>query len=194
VRVLQLAQLLDQVGVNVVLRMDQALLRDRFGECVDRVDRAHCALSFVLAQAERASGYLFSGSEEGFTLLGGIPDDKPSPELYAWVRAWYEQQAQHQSSDQLVTETMESVTESISESEAVTAQGGSAGLDDSRTVSMRMVTNDGREFEPILLSSQHLPVGVMMLELGRGGRTMPTRNVLDEVVTLLTEYGDIRKI
>jgi eukaryotic-like serine/threonine-protein kinase len=192
VRVVQLAQLLDQVGVNVVLRVDQALLRDRFGECIDQADRAHCALSFVLAQAERASGLLFAVTEPALELLGGIPDDKPAPELRAWVQAWFEQQSTHPPQDQLITETMESVSESVSESEAVTAQGGSGPIDDPRAKRARMVTGDGREFEPILLASQQVPVGVMMLELGRGSRTMPTRSVLDEVVTLLTEYGDLR--
>jgi len=81
----------------------------------------------------------------------------------------------------------------VSESEAVTAQGGSAGIDDARAASMRLVTGDGREYEPTLLTSQQVPVGVIMLELGRGGRTMPSRNVLDEVVTLLREYGDLSK-
>jgi hypothetical protein len=193
VRVVQLAQLLDQVGVNMVLRVDQALLRDRFGECVDRADRAHCALSFVLAQAERASGYLFAAVDGALVLLGGIPDDKPSPELCTWTDTWFEQQAQYQPSDQQITETMDGITESVSESEAVTAQGGSAGSDDARAASMRLVTGDGREFEPTLLTSQQVPVGVIMLELNRGGRTMPSRNVLDEVVTLLLEYGDLSR-
>jgi tRNA A-37 threonylcarbamoyl transferase component Bud32 len=194
IRVVQLAQLLDQVGVNMVLRVDQALLRDRFGECIDRADRAHCALSFVLAQAERASGYLFAVGEAGLTLLGGIPDDKSSTELCTWTKAWFETQAAHPPNDQIVTETMEGVTETVSESEAVTAQGGSGVVDDSRATAARLVTGDGREFEPILLASQQAPVGVIMLELSRGGRTMPTRGVLDEVVTLLTEYGDLPRV
>ena len=193
VRVVQLAQLLDQVGVNMVLRVDQALLRDRFGECIDRADRAHCALSFVLAQAERASGYLFAAMDGELVLLGGIPDDKPPPELCTWTDAWFAQQAQYQPGDQQVTETMDGITESVSESEAVTMQGGSGGKDNSRAASTSLITGDGRELEPVLLTSQQVPVGVIMIELARGGRTMPSRNVLDEVVTLLIEYGDLSR-
>jgi tetratricopeptide (TPR) repeat protein len=194
VRVVQLAQLLDQVGVNMVLRVDQALLRDRFGECVDRADRAHCALSFVLAQAERISGYLFGVYDGELKLLGGIPDDKPSSELCTWTDAWFAQQAHGQAGDQPIAETTDAVTESVSESEAVTAQGGSSNIvANSRAGSARLVTGDGREFEPILLTSQQLPTGVIMLELGRGRRTIPSRNVLDEVVTLLLEYGDLSR-
>lgn len=192
VRVIQLVELLDQVGVNVVQRLDQALLRDRFGECVDRADRAHCALSFVLAQAERASGYLFARHDgAGLSLLGGIPDDRPPQELVAWTRAWFEHQAVHQPCEQLITETMDTNTETVSESEDVTVEGAPGAPDDSRSATLRFVTGDGREFEPTLLANQQAPLGVIMLEVGRGARTMPSRGVLDEVITLLVEYGDL---
>lgn len=183
-RVIQLAALLDEAGVGVIERLDQALLRDRFGECVDRADRAHCALSFVLAQSERARGYLFALSEQQVVLLGGIPEDQAPAELFVWTQTWLGRQAQR--GVQGVTETLELVTES----EAGTAQV--AGPDE-LTLSQHALTGDGREFEPLLLTHhEQIPLGVLMLEVGPGMRLMPTRSVLSDVVSLLQEYGDLQ--
>lgn len=202
-RVLELTALLDEVGVPVFDRLDATLMRDRFGECVDGTDRAHCALSFILAQSERSCGYLFAPvrvhdaahahpAQEGLRLLGGIPDDSPVAELSRWAEAWLGHQPLERDLDSLVTQTAESVTQSVSESEAVTAQSGQNAAAEERTAMLRLVTADGREFEPFLLSSPtQRPMGVVMLEIGPQLRLVPTRSLLADVTALLVDYGDL---
>jgi len=187
-RVIQLAGLLDEAGLHISLGIEQALLRDRFGECVDRVDRAHCALSLVLSQSERASGFLFAVSDSGLVLLGGIPSDEASEELRGWSQSWFDKLPKALYEEQPVTETFEVSTEV----DAVTQPGIVPPLDTDAATPVRLVAADGREFEPLLLcKGDRLPVGVFVLEVGRGPRLMPTRALLAEIADALARHGDL---
>ena len=186
-RVIQLAGLLDEAGLHIALGVEQSLLRDRFGECIDRLDRAHCALSLMLSQGERASGFWFAASPRGLVLLGGIPSDSPPPELQRWVQTWFEHLPAALFEEQPVTETLDVSTEvETSVQPGVLSNDGDTGMP------ARLLASDGREFEPLLLGeSDRPPLGVFVLEVGRGTRLMPTRALLGEIASALLRHGDV---
>jgi hypothetical protein len=187
-RVAQLAGLLDEGGLHVIVGDEQLLLRERFGECVDRIDRVHCALSLVLSQGERASGHLFGLSPEGPILLGGIPSDEAPEGMHAWISAWSAQLPLTSSAEQ-PTQTLEASSEgefTATLTEAATSEGeGWPG---------RLRALNGREYEPIELALPHdarAIVAVFILEVGPGTRLMPTRALLGRIAELLCSYGDL---
>jgi hypothetical protein len=57
-------------------------------ECGDRADRARCALTILLQHLESFAGYLYGVSDDGPTLLAGLPDSEPAAELEAWLERW----------------------------------------------------------------------------------------------------------
>jgi len=186
-RVSQLAHLLDEAGLHVALGAEQSLLRDRFGECIDRVDRAHCALSLVLAQTERASGYLFGALSGQLVLWGGIPTDYAGEELHAWAQSWFSRLRPPSESDH-ATETLS--VETVSQD---TQTDESPDESDSE-VPNRLQLADGREFEAVLLPHAHdsrVAVGVFVLSLGAGTRVMPSRYLLGSIAELLQAHGDL---
>ncbi|MET0386105.1 MAG: serine/threonine-protein kinase [Polyangiales bacterium] len=188
-RIAHLAGLLDEGGFHVDVGAEQQLLRDRFGECVDRADRAHCALSLVLSQGERTAGYLFAAASDGLVLLGGIPSDRASEELYTWVQNWFARLPA--TASEQVTETLDEVTQGESSAEPQPEPDASEPDD---SVPANLVTADGRELEPIPLVQTHdvrAILGVIVLEVGRGTRLMPTRHLLGRIADILRAYGDV---
>ncbi|MEY4582318.1 MAG: hypothetical protein RL701_7021, partial [Pseudomonadota bacterium] len=188
-RVIQLAGLLDETGLHVTMGAEQLLLRDRFGECVDRADRAHCALSLVLSQGERGSGYLFAAADDGLVLLGGIPSDQADEAAYAFMQAWYDHLPPG-----LLNEHACETAEIVTEPEASATQTELTYDDSEDPLPARLLTSDGREYEPIALLHSHegrALVGAFLLEVGRGTRVMPTRTLLTRIAELLYSHGDV---
>ncbi|HMI93758.1 MAG TPA: hypothetical protein VK509_20430, partial [Polyangiales bacterium] len=66
---------------------DYATVQSRMRECVDVHERARCALTLLLQNAESRSGYLYGVGEDGVALLTGLPDGAPPNSLDHWVRA-----------------------------------------------------------------------------------------------------------
>jgi hypothetical protein len=165
-------------------------LRDRFAECVDRGDRAHCALSLVLQQAERRTGYLYAATDDGLILLGGIPSDQPSAQVDAWIRGWFAGLPLRVGAADAPTETLDSNTET----ERSTQTGAIVPMD---LQPPRLVTGDGSEFEalPLMAAEQldRVVLGVFVLEVDQvRGRSplMPTRSVLTRIAEALRGHGD----
>jgi hypothetical protein len=184
--------LLDDVGFAAELSEGGGIdpLYDRFAECVDRADRAHCALSLVLQQAERRIGFLYAASDDGLILLGGIPEDSASPQVDTWIRGWFAGLPLRVGSSDAPTETLESATET----ERSTQTGAIVPLD---LQPPRLVTDDGGELEALPLMAANDPdravLGVFVLEVDqvRGrSRLMPTRALLARIAEALRAHGD----
>jgi tRNA A-37 threonylcarbamoyl transferase component Bud32 len=191
-RMIQLLTLLDDVGFTAHLSEGGGVdpLHDRFAECVDRADRAHCALSLVLQQAERRTGYLYAATDDGLILLGGIPDDVPLVQVDAWIRGWFGGLPLRVGAADAPTETLESNTET----ERSTQSGAIVPLD---LQPPRFVTGDGSEFEALPLMAADDPdravLGLFVLEVDqvRGrSRLMPTRSLLARIAEALRAHGD----
>jgi hypothetical protein len=191
-RMIQLLILLDDIGFASELSEGGGVdpLHDRFAECVDRADRAHCALSLVLQQAERRIGFLYAASDDGLILLGGIPEDSPSPQVDTWIRGWFAGLPLRVGSSDAPTETLESATET----ERSTQTGAIVPLD---LQPPRLVTDDGGELEALPLMAANDPdravLGVFVLEVDqvRGrSRLMPTRALLARIAEALRAHGD----
>jgi hypothetical protein len=188
-RVLSLVSLIDEVGF--VSSSPDAEYAARFAECVDRSDRARCALSLVLQQTERRTGYLYACSPEGLVLFGGIPEDEPSRELDDWVRQWYAAIVVHARppGGELATETLEGATDT-----------GSGSSTNSNTFSAdppnaRFRTAAGTDYEALPLMAadvwERRMLGVFLLELSAEPRMLPSRSLLLQIADALELHGDL---
>jgi hypothetical protein len=113
-------------------------------------------------------------NQHGLTLLAGLPEPQPEPELDRWVRAW---------------------TDSELAGSGDTTDGGDAdrasARGDSQPVPHRFTDRDGRTFEPIVLSctddGQERVAAILVLHADRIKRGLAERELFSRMAAALLE-------
>ncbi|HKP60584.1 MAG TPA: protein kinase [Polyangiales bacterium] len=186
----KLARLLAEADPSAAARaaetVDEATLggeyetiHSRINECVDKSDRARCALTLLLQQAERFSGYLFAAtSEHELSLLAALPEE-PSPEIERWANAWYRMEISAHSGN-------------VETAEAGKAPD-TAPPDAVSGLSPHHRDRDGHRFEALLLTVPRertlVAVGVLVLELHQV-RARANKGLMTQIASLMLAHGD----
>jgi tetratricopeptide (TPR) repeat protein len=150
-------------------------VQSRMLECVDRSDRARCALTLLLQSSESLGGYLYGLDDAGGPdLLSAVPDIPPDEGLCAWIAASVQAELDVQMGPTL------------------TGEGDDATVD----VAPRYTDPTGRAFEPVWLvaadSEGELRIaGVLALQVMTGPRTVPPRSLLSQIARQLLEHRDV---
>jgi hypothetical protein len=148
---------------------DYETVESRMRECLDDEDRARCALTMLLQQAESFAGYLYGIKEGGVVLLAGLPERSPEPGLSEWLQ-------------QLAAIELTSDGDVIATGEADTCTQDAAPS--------RYVDGEGRAFEPMWLVAreqpgQRVPVAVLAYHVVPGPRSLPDRGLLAHIAEQL---------
>jgi hypothetical protein len=152
-------------------------IRSRILECVDRNDRARCALTMLLQSTDACMGYLYGVHEHEVVLLSGLPELMTDESLSAWVMR------------QVMAEA---------DAEAI----GKATLsDDDRDQAKqdyadgRYHDHEGRTFEATLLigerEQEQRIAAVLVVACSLGPRMAPPRYMLFEIASRLLEHSDV---
>jgi hypothetical protein len=149
-------------------------IHSRMRECIDPGDRARCALTILLQHMESFAGYLYGVNQHELTLLAGLPEPQPEPELDRWVRTWTDAELAGQG------ETLE----------------GGGDPEGSVTQSSpqpppRHVSRDGLTFEAVVLSAtqhghEHVSA-ILVLHCDRVKRGPAVRELFSRVAAALLE-------
>jgi tetratricopeptide (TPR) repeat protein len=146
----------------------------RMRECHDAGDRARCALTILLQHLEIFAGYLYGVSEDGATLLAGLPDATPDTELDAWVQSWTAAEL------------------AALEREPVTHKGGRSNPPP--RVASQHIDRDGRRFVSSLLSGRlrgdDYAAAVLVMQ-GTGRPPGYDRALAARLAGELLEHGDV---
>jgi hypothetical protein len=150
-------------------------IQSRMIECVDRSDRARCALTLLLQSGDAAAGYLYGVSDGGAVdLLSALPDVPPDEGLEAWIHA--------------------SVQAELKAQTAATQTGEDGDV--TADVAARYTDWSGRSFEPVWLVDENegelRVAGVLALQVMSGPRNVPPRSLLSQIARQLLEHGDVR--
>jgi len=148
-------------------------VQSRMLECVDRDDRARCALTLLLQSTESACGYLFGLRGTQPILLAALPDVPVDPGMSHWIE--------------------DCVQNTFGDADSMTKERSS---DETRSVSMLRYTDaEGRGLEPVFLfgpqSSDRQVVAVLVLHLSADQRTLPSRRMLNDLASELMAHGDL---
>ncbi|HKU36672.1 MAG TPA: hypothetical protein VJR89_00960, partial [Polyangiales bacterium] len=175
------AEIVSEAASSSVDDAEYETVHSRINECIDARDRARCALTLLLQQAERFTGYLFGASEAGqLSLLAALPEE-PSSELVAWTSAWYRAELSASGASQQTSEA--------SSEERRAAGSGS----DAVSVPFRFRDREGRVFEALLLAAPRdralLAAGVLVLER-EGPRQRTDKRLLRQIAALMLAHGD----
>jgi tRNA A-37 threonylcarbamoyl transferase component Bud32 len=172
----------------------------RIVECVDRPDRTQCALSLLLEHAERAAGVMFGiGSDKQLVQLASLPERGSEAELSSWITTWVAERLAFEASLVAAAETVTAsdIEETCTMTEDTATRTMTAGID--ALGSRRYSDAQGREFEAVLLTTEHtghlLAVAVLVLQLlPDRPRTVPDRRLLREIAGLLHQHGDVEGV
>jgi tetratricopeptide (TPR) repeat protein len=167
-------------------------LHSRIDECVDRDDRARCALTLLLQTAASRVGYLYATQgNQALELTAALPDDP----LDRGVMGWVQQQAERwlnsaalaeiETADSAETPTHTSETSSQA-SESIT--GGL--LDDDSPHQYRDV--EGRMLETLMLVEGDVLAGVLVVESLSGQRTYVPARTSAVIAHELLARGDAK--
>lgn len=63
-------------------------LHARMIECVDKTERASCALSWLLQSVEAERGYLFGVDGDELVLIAGLPEIEVDAGMLPWLKSW----------------------------------------------------------------------------------------------------------
>jgi tetratricopeptide (TPR) repeat protein len=147
-------------------------LQSRLLECIDRHDRARCAITMLLQHTESPGAYLFGVYDElAIELLAAVPELPVEPAFKEWIR--------------------QSIAAELSVETAATRTGEREG--DTLDLAPRYTDEAGRSYEPMWLldpPSRRI-AGVMALQVTSGPRTMPPRELRCQIAALLLEHGDV---
>jgi tetratricopeptide (TPR) repeat protein len=151
-------------------------VQSRMLECVDRSDRARCALTLLLQCTESLGGYLYGIDADGSVhLLSAVPDVPPDQGLDAWIHA--------------------SVAAEL-EVQIGTVRTGDDETEATVDIQPRCTDHAGRTFEPVWLvgeiDGERRVAAILALQVTAGPRTMPPRSLLSQIARQLLEHRDIR--
>jgi tRNA A-37 threonylcarbamoyl transferase component Bud32 len=180
-----------QIAADAAHIADYETIYSRIQECVDRSDRARCALTLLLQQTDRFGGYVYGYKHgEALTLLAALPDE-PDRALSEWAASWFASEA---APDE--PERGTDATEAITEASGSLATTGSERRPP-RSTSDRYRDRDGRTFEATLMTvwrdRESMTVGVLVLQNGKGAR-QPNRALLSQIGSLMLELGDVHAV
>ncbi|HEX4351495.1 MAG TPA: protein kinase [Polyangiales bacterium] len=168
---------------------DYETIYSRMRECVDRSDRARCALTLLLQQTERFAGYVF-GFDGGvsLTLMAALPDE-PSRELSDWASRWF--------AGEVLTERSDTTADAIESPTGNLNSVTTSARPPSNSVSERYHDTEGRLFEASLMTVlrdlESVTVGVLISQIGKGAR-LPNRGLLSQIGALMLEHGDVKAV
>jgi hypothetical protein len=152
-------------------------VESRMLECVDRYDRGRCALALLLEHTESLAGHFYGIEQDGrVTLLATLPEEPEDPELSTWLAEYV-------------------CAEAASSETSATATASADDDPDSEAVLDTRYTDDrGRLFEATVLvarsSREDRLVAVLALQVGKGPRTVATKELLGEIARTLLRAGD----
>ena len=157
---------------------EYATIYSRMRECGDRGDRARVALTILLQHLESFAGYLYGVTQEGVTLLAGLPDFQPEPELDDWLQRW-------------AAAEIASLIGEVATSDDDDAQGETS-------LPNRYTDRDGRRFAPVSLFGKSgfetRLAGVLVMHMARPDHGLRHREVGGRVAIQLLEHGDVEGV
>jgi hypothetical protein len=158
---------------TAAMESEYETVESRMRECVDESDRARCALTMLLQQAESFAGYLYRVKDGDVTLVAGLPERSPESGLERWLR---ELASAELAADRDATATA-----------TVTGEGDCVAEE---PAPVRFVDGEGRLFEPLWLTARDAqgrygPVAVLAYHVAPGPRTLPDRGMLLHIAAQL---------
>lgn len=153
-------------------------INSRIAECVDRPDRARCALTLLLQSTRSSVGYLFgTGPNARLELLAALPNDGVTPEIAGWVEQ-YTLELLHDNGD---------ATGSVQRTDASTAEHTPG--------SSQHLTADGHSLEVSLCFDQYGGAGrlaaVLVVDSDSPNRGVPPHELRSQVARELLTYRDV---
>ncbi len=182
----------------VAVQTEIDTLHSRFEECLDRTDRARCAITSLLEDAFSNRGYLYGIGETGTVhLLAALPDPPNDPGISLWmercVRALLEPARELEAaSDELCTQTEDATAELHTQtlSEERTLTGGVQEYTDP----FEYTDLDGSVLEALPIGSGVRPsegvVAFLVVETAAGRRVRIRPTLAAAVASQLLEHGD----
>jgi hypothetical protein len=154
-------------------------INSRIAECVDRPDRARCALTLLLQSTRSSVGYLFgTGQNARLELLAALPNDGVTPEIRAWVERY----------------TLERVNDSSDATGSVQTTTGESTVEGGSDSSHRL-TIDGHCLEASLCFDQYGSAGrlaaVLVVDSDSQHRGVPPQELRSQVARELLTYRDV---
>jgi serine/threonine protein kinase/tetratricopeptide (TPR) repeat protein len=149
-------------------------IKSRILECVDRNDRARCALTLILQSTESSAGYLYGVEPQAVTLLAALPETPAEQGLEDWLQ-------------RCVRAELEGIAN------ATTGVGGDS-QEAQEDLADRYTDHEGRSFEAIFLIGEHEQeeriAAVLALHVAPGPRRVPSKYLCFEIASQLLEQGD----
>ena len=155
-------------------------IQSRMLECVDRNDRARCALTMLLQSIDSRAGHLYGiGPDRELIALAALPDAPAEPELETWLQ-----------------ECLRIECESSQTSATATADGADSEDGELRSeVAARFTDDRGRSFEPLFLTAgplhAHRLAAVIAIQVTPGPRSPLPKDLMSELADILLDRGDV---
>jgi hypothetical protein len=155
-------------------------VHSRMLECVDEEDRARCALTMLLQDLESFAGYLFGVDAGTPTLLASLPEEDAdaSPQIERWLHKLIQAE--------------------LAQSEERTLDADEDESEHEVAVPFRYEAQDGRAFEPLLLTvtqdGQQVLAAVLVFHAQPSSHRHPNRERLEQIALQLLEHRDVTGI
>jgi hypothetical protein len=155
-------------------------VHSRMLECVDEEDRARCALTMLLQDLESFAGYLFGVDAGTPTLLASLPEEDAdaSQQIERWLRRLIQAE--------------------LVQSEERTLEADEDESDHQVAAPFRYEAQDGRTFEPLLLTvtqdGQQVLAAVLVFHAQPSNQRRPNRERLEQIALQLLEHRDVTGI
>ena len=154
-------------------------IQSRLLECVDRNDRARCALTMLLQSIGSSAGHLYGIHEDcSLSLLAALPEEPAEAGLESWLQ-----------------ECLRVEFEGSQTSATATADGGELDDEPHSEVSARYTDEQGCSFEPLFLASSpahgHRVAALLALQVMPGPRSPLPKDLIAELADFLLEQGDV---
>jgi tetratricopeptide (TPR) repeat protein len=152
-------------------------INSRILECVDGSDRARCALTMLLQSTESCVGYLYGAWEGRVEVLAALPDVPAEEGLGSWVQECIQAEID------------------AGAGATLTADADAEADHSEHEVASRYIDQEGRYFQSVLLVAMHQQqlsiAGVLALQIVAAPRSLPKKELLEEIGAVLLEQGDV---
>jgi tetratricopeptide (TPR) repeat protein len=164
---------------------DLETVHSRIAECMDRVDRARCALTLLLQGTYSSVGHLFAVHDGlQLELLSSLPDPVDDPGVLGWVQRFARSWASSPDED---TSTEQGDTSLDTRSDTA---------DDEHRPDHRYRDRESRTLELALLVGGHagerVLAGVLVVAVDSHSNALPSHQLCKAVAQALLDYGDCR--